>query len=64
MSFFNSKKKKKKPDNAISGYCSSPIFLPKKVARVTTFQGHLMLHLSTKSNKPYTSMMGYHYTTP
>jgi hypothetical protein len=32
-----------------SGYCSlSPNFLPEKADRVTTFQGHLMFHLSTK----------------
>jgi hypothetical protein len=32
-------------------------FLPEKVVWMAIFQGHLMLHLSTKSDKPYTTMM-------
>jgi hypothetical protein len=47
-------KKKKKPDDLSYGYCSSfSIFVPEKAARMTTFSKHLMLHLSTKSDKPY-----------
>jgi len=34
-----------------------PYLLPEKVARVTMFLEHLMLHLSTKLDKPYTIMM-------
>jgi hypothetical protein len=34
-----------------------PYLLPEKAARVTMFLEHLMLHLSTKLDKPYTIMM-------
>ena len=52
--FTSRKKKKKKPDDLSYGYYSSfSIFVPEKAARMTTFSKHLMLHLSTKSDKPY-----------
>jgi hypothetical protein len=38
-------KKRRKSDDLLCGYCSSsPIFLLKKTARVTTFLKHLMIH--------------------
>jgi hypothetical protein len=49
---------KKKPDDMSSGHCSSfSTFLPEKVARVATFQGNLMLYLSTKFDKTFTQTM-------
>jgi hypothetical protein len=48
------KRRRKKPDDLSYGCCSSfSIFVPEKAARMTTFSEHLMLHLSTKSDKPY-----------
>jgi hypothetical protein len=41
-----------------------PYLLPEKAARVTMFLEHLMLHLSTKLDKPYTIMMAWHCAAP
>jgi len=61
--FYPNSKKREELDDMSSGYCSSSfIFLPKKVVRVTTFQGHLMLLPFTKLNKTYTIMMTRHLT--
>ena len=39
-------------------------FWPENVVWVTIFQEHLILHLSIKPDKPYTTMMSWHYTSP
>ena len=41
-----------------------PYLLPEIVARVTTFQEHLILLLPTKPEKPCTAMVTWHFTTP
>jgi hypothetical protein len=56
----NINKKKGKPDILFI----IPYLLPEKVARVTMFLEHLMLHLSTKLDKPYTIMMAWHCAAP
>jgi hypothetical protein len=49
---------KNRRDDLSSSYCSSFSFVSsEKVAQMTTFQGHLMLLLPTKLDKPYTLMM-------
>jgi hypothetical protein len=50
--------KKETSDDLLSGYYSSSLtFHTKKAVWVVSFLEHLMLRLSTKSDKPYTIMM-------
>jgi hypothetical protein len=63
--FWPAHKKKKMSIDLSSDYCSSSsTFCTRKAARIATFSEHSMLHLSTKSDKPYTTMMAWHCTTP
>jgi len=51
--------RKKKMSNVLSFdyYLSSSRFCTRKVARIATFSEHSMLHISTKSDKSYITMV-------
>ena len=56
-------KKKRGPDDMSSSYCSLSLnFLPEKADRVTTFQGHLMLHLSPNRTIHHHDGLTLYYT--